>query len=187
MTEKSTSTSTAPLEVTRWQEVGRCRIEVDDDAIADGAKSTAECSTPSGTPGKRPTSIGLTLARTYLEACGYTLLDSVPSGFDIVARDGGTEVMAKVRVFAEPFDVDELDELFGSEGLRRAALAHIAETLPSSARVDLIGIALGNGGRAQIRHLGGVFFAAPPAPRRSPGPSRGEPMGGKHLFPPPMG
>lgn len=156
MTEKSASTSTAPLEATRWHEIDRCQIEVDDDTIADGTKSTAECSTPSGTPGKRPTSIGLTLARTYLEARGYALSDSAPSGFDIAARDGGTEVMAKVHVFAEPFDADELDELFGSEGLRRAALAHIAETLPSSARVDLIGIAWGDGGRAQIHHLVGV-------------------------------
>lgn len=156
MTEKSASTSTAPLEVTRWHEVDRCRIEVDDDTIADGAKSTAECSTPSGAPGKRPTSIGLTLARTYLEARGCALSDSAPSGFDIAARDGGTEVLAKVRIFAEPFDVEELDVLSSSEGLRRAALAHIAETLPDSARVDLIGVALGDGGRAQIHHLVGV-------------------------------
>ena len=156
MTEKSASTSTAPLEVTRWREAGGSRIEVDDGTIADGAKSAAEYSAPSGTPGKRPTSIGLALARTYLEARGYALSDPAPSDFDIVARDGGTEVMAKVRVFAEPFDADELDELFCSKGLRRAALAHIAETLPGSARVDLIGVALGDGGRAQIRHLVGV-------------------------------
>ena len=70
MTEKSASTNPAPLEVTRWHEIDRCRIEVDDDTIADGAKSAAECLTPSDTPGKKPTSIGLTLARTYLEARG---------------------------------------------------------------------------------------------------------------------
>ena len=156
MTEKSASTNTAPLEVTRWHEIDRCRIEVDDDTIADGAKSAAECLTLSDTPGKKPTSIGLTLARTYLEARGYTLSDSAPNGFDIAARDGGTEVMVKVCIFAEPFDADELDELFCSKGLRRAALAHIAETLPGSARVDLIGVALGDGGRAQIHHLVGV-------------------------------
>lgn len=156
MTKKSASTSTAPLEATRWRETDRCRIEVDDGTIADEAKSTAEYSAPSGAPGKRATSIGLTLAKTYLEARGYALSDSAPSGFDIAARDGGTEVMAKVCVFAEPFDTNELDELFSSKGLRRAALAHIAEALPASARVDLIGVALGDGGRAQIHHLVGV-------------------------------
>ena len=69
---------------------------------------------------------------------------------------GRSVIMASDDVTAEPFDADELDELFCSKGLRRAALAHIAETLPGSARVDLIGVALDDGGRAQIHHLVGV-------------------------------
>lgn len=156
MNEKSASTSTAPLEATKWREIGSSRIEADGSFITGAANPAAEHPDLSGIPGEEPASVGVALARTYLETYGYILSDSAPSGFDIAARDGATEVMAKVRVFAKPFDVDELGELSSSEGLRRAALAHIAKTLPDSARVDLIGVALSDGGRAQIHHLIGV-------------------------------
>ena len=63
-----------------------------------------------------------------------------PRGFDLTAQSGGTEVMVKVCVFAESFGIDELGGLSGSEGVRRAALAHIVEALPDLARVDLIGV-----------------------------------------------